>query len=75
MSELIGKRKGRESLPVGRAKHTELCDQPRHQVRWRDVEGRVPDLGSRCRDFNPANADDLFCIPFLDGDGIPVGRG
>ena len=75
LSKLIGQRKRRENLSIGRTKHAEFGDETCHQMSWSDVEGRVPGLGPRSRDVHSLCVGDLLCIAFLNGDRVPIGRG
>ena len=72
LSKLIGQRKRRENLPIGRTKHAEFGDETRHQMSRSDVEGRIPGLGPRSRDADSLCVGDLLCIAFLNGDRVPI---
>ena len=74
LSKLIGQRKRRKNLSIGRTKHAELGDEARHQMSRGDVEGRIPNLGPGSRDIHAPHVGDLLCIAFLNGDGVPINR-
>ena len=74
LSKLIGQRKRRENLAIGRTKHTELGDEARHQMSRGDIESRIPSLGPGSRNFHTPRVRDLLCIAFLNSDRVPIDR-